>query len=108
MSKLLKIKGIIVCAVLLIVVMAQAGDDDNCAPANLRTGNWSTDFCQSAVDFDEILVGNPVKNGIPALSDPRLDSLAGCRAVAGGSVAGHRVGNRWRGARVSPGCADVA
>ena len=50
-------------------------DDGDCSPPNLRTVNWSTDFCQSTVDFAEILVGNPVKDGIPSVSDPSMDSI---------------------------------
>ena len=51
-------------------------DDSDCSPSNLRTVNWTTDFCHSAVDFDEILVGNPVKDGIPSVSDPAMESIA--------------------------------
>ncbi len=47
----------------------------SCAPQHLRTVNWSTDFCNSAVDYADILVGNPTKDGIPALSEPRLESI---------------------------------
>ena len=54
---------------------AIADDSTECRPSNLRTVNWSTDFCQSIVDFDEILVGNPVKDGIPAVTDPEMESI---------------------------------
>ena len=50
-------------------------DDRDCSPSNLRTVNWSTDFCQSEVDFTEILVGNPAKDGIPSVTDPALESI---------------------------------
>ncbi len=70
--------GFIVCSIGLIVpsampALAQAGE--NCRPRHLNTVNWSTDFCQSEVDFNEILVGNPVKDGIPAVTDPRMESV---------------------------------
>ena len=48
---------------------------DSCRPADLNTANWSTDFCNSQVDFSEILVGNPRKNGIPSVTDPSLESV---------------------------------
>lgn len=54
----------------------QAQDQENCSPSHLRTINWLTDFCNSIVDFEEILVGNPTKDGIPALTDPNMEPLA--------------------------------
>jgi hypothetical protein len=48
---------------------------DSCQPANLHTANWTTDFCNSDVDFSEILVGNPTKNGIPSVTDPAMESV---------------------------------
>ena len=68
-------------AVLAIVVVAigllitQVSGESECAPSHLRTANWSTDFCQSIVDFNEIQVGNPVKNGIPSVTDPSMESV---------------------------------
>ena len=50
----------------------QAQDQESCNPGHLRTANWSTDFCNSIVDFAEILVGNPTKDGIPSLSQTRI------------------------------------
>ena len=61
----------------LLVPIAHA---DSCAPSNLSVRNWSTDFCNANVDFHEILVGNPVKDGIPAVTDPRMESIADARA----------------------------
>jgi len=54
----------------------QAQDQAGCNPPDLRTVNWSTDFCNSIVDFDEILVGNPTKDGIPSLTDPNMEPVA--------------------------------
>ncbi len=65
-----------VSALLIGFLVTQVSGESECAPSNLRTANWSTDFCQSVVNFDEILVGNPVKNGIPAVTDPALESVA--------------------------------
>ncbi len=55
--------------------LALAADDSDRSPSNLRTANWSTDFCQSNVNFDEILVGNPVKDGIPSVNNPNFESI---------------------------------
>jgi len=49
---------------------------DDCRPANLNTANWTTDFCQSIVDFSEILVGHPVKGGIPSVTNPAMETVA--------------------------------
>lgn len=47
----------------------------SCHPSNLRTANWSTNFCQSMVDFDEIIVGNPIKDGIPSVTNPKMETI---------------------------------
>ncbi|MCY4021397.1 MAG: DUF3179 domain-containing protein [Chloroflexi bacterium] len=53
-----------------------AQDQEGCNPRHLRTVNWSTDFCNSIVDFEEILVGNPTKDGIPSLTDPDMETVS--------------------------------
>ncbi len=75
MAGLWRMLGILAVSLLLMSPSAYADDESDCAPGHLLAENWSTDFCQSAVDYREILVGHPVKNGIPALSDPRMESL---------------------------------
>ena len=75
-SHILRVFVLIAGAFVLGAALSFGADDRECRPANLRTVNWSTEFCQSIVDFDEILVGNPVKDGIPAVSDPALESVA--------------------------------
>ncbi len=54
----------------------QAQDQESCNPSHLRTVNWSTDFCNSVVDFEEILVGNPTKDGIPSLTEPNMEPVS--------------------------------
>ena len=68
---------IIFVAGILALNMAQipARGQDNCQPANLNTANWRTDFCISAVDFSEILVGHPVKDGIPSVTYPSMETV---------------------------------
>ena len=61
---------------LLGAALIASADDGDCSPSSLRTVNWTTDFCQSIVDFEEILVGNPVKDGIPSVTDPAMESIA--------------------------------
>ena len=59
----------------LNVTQMPARGQDDCRPANLSTANWTTDFCSSNVDFSEILVGHPVKGGIPSLTDPAMETI---------------------------------
>ena len=75
-SYVTRLAALIASIFLLGAALSFGEDDQDCRPANLRTVNWSTDFCQSIVDFDEILVGNPVKDGIPSVSNPALESIA--------------------------------
>ena len=60
---------------IITVSLNRAQDESSCLPGNLRTSIWSTDFCNTIVDFEEILVGNPVKDGIPALTNPVMESV---------------------------------
>ena len=43
------------------------------------TGGWRTDFSISSVRFDEVVSGGPPKDGIPAIDDPRYESIADAR-----------------------------
>ena len=52
-----------------------AQSQDSCQPANLNTANWTTNFCNSMVDFAEILVGHPVKDGIPSVTEPAMETI---------------------------------
>ena len=73
------IATLLLCASLMILAngsVIQAQADSNCAPRHLHTAMWATDFCQADVDFDEIIVGHPRKDGIPALMLPRMESIA--------------------------------
>ncbi len=59
----------------LSVLQAPVRGQDSCQPPNLSSANWRTDFCNSNVDFSEILVGNPVKGGIPSVTNPSMESI---------------------------------
>ena len=37
---------------------------------------WATDFTRSTISFDEIMTGGPDKDGIPAIDQPRFESIA--------------------------------
>ena len=54
--------------------LAQESDTD-CRPQNLNTASWSTDFCNGQVDFADFLSGGPPKDGIPAITDPDMESI---------------------------------
>jgi hypothetical protein len=45
-----------------------------------NTGGWSTDFDISAVPFSEIFSGGPGKDGIPAIDNPKFESIEEARA----------------------------
>lgn len=52
-----------------------AQDASECRPGNLNVANWTTDFCNGDVDFNDFLSGGPPKDGIPAVTDPALESI---------------------------------
>jgi len=43
-----------------------------------RSG-WRTDFTKASVDYSEIVSGGPGKDGIPAVDEPRYESIADAR-----------------------------
>ncbi len=59
---------------LAITLTSQARADD--APANLAAAWPETDFSRSAVDFTEILSGGVPRDGIPAITAPRMIGVA--------------------------------
>ena len=48
------------------------------------TRGWSTNFDISAVPYDEIFSGGPGKDGIPAIDDPRFESIEDARSWVSG------------------------
>ena len=48
----------------------------NAAPPRGAEREFSTDFSLSLVDFSEVISGGPPKDGIPAINNPRFDSMA--------------------------------
>ena len=49
------------------------------------TSGWSTDFSISSVPFDEIISGGPGKDGIPAIDQPRFESIEDARGWMAGT-----------------------
>ena len=65
-------------------------DVQRCVAGNLNTRNWSTDFCQSIVDFDEILVGQPGQEW-HSVGDRSADGVSRRRRrMAERALTGHR------------------
>lgn len=59
---------------ILMSSLAQDSNDKNCTPT--RFAQWTnTDFCNTSVNLDEIISGGPPKDGIPALTDPSMESV---------------------------------
>jgi hypothetical protein len=55
---------------------SNAGDTGSgAAEAPLDTSSWDTDFSSSAIDLDEISSGGPGKDGIPAIDEPRFQTV---------------------------------
>ena len=56
------------------LMSAAAQGNDSCRPNHLNTGNWSTDFCNSEVDFQDFLSG-ALKDGIPSITNPHMETI---------------------------------
>ena len=76
------IAGIALLALALAFTQPRSAtlSQESCRPSNLSAANWRTDFCRSQVDFSEILVGHPMKDGIPSVTDPVMESLEAASA----------------------------
>jgi len=51
-----------------------------------NTGGWVTDFSISSLPFDQILGGGPPKDGIPAIDDPKFESIEAARTWIDGEA----------------------
>lgn len=52
---------------------AQSGD--NCTPGRFQSQWPETDFCNTSIDFDSVISGGPPKDGIPAVTNPDMESV---------------------------------
>lgn len=62
-----------------VLVMSEGRDfaqEESCDPG-FPVSDWSlTDFCKHGVDYEEIISGGVRKDGIPALDQPKMESVA--------------------------------
>ncbi len=54
---------------------AQDTETGNCTPPRFASQWADTDFCNTSISFDEIISGGPPKDGIPAVTDPVMESI---------------------------------
>ena len=66
---------LILCLMLGGLLIPSLMAQDDCRPGNLNVNNWATDFCSGQVDFLDFLSGGPPKDGIPAITDPHMESI---------------------------------
>jgi len=60
-------------------VPVRPGQIEDPGEPRFNTRGWSTDFDISAVPFREIFSGGPGKDGIPAINEPRFESIEDAR-----------------------------
>lgn len=70
----------IVLVLIAVAALSKGGShysaqDDTCNPGYSPFEWGETDFCNASVDFSEIISGGPPKDGIPALTDPIMESV---------------------------------
>ncbi len=58
-----------------LVRTAEPSSRGSLADLRVSTAGWRTDFTRSNVDLGEIIGGGPGKDGIPAIDEPRLESI---------------------------------
>ena len=70
--------GIVVAALVLLpaLLTGAQSDDENCTPSRFRSQWSATDFCNTSIDFDTVLSGGPPRDGIPAIDNPAMETVA--------------------------------
>ncbi|MDQ3554819.1 MAG: DUF3179 domain-containing protein [Chloroflexota bacterium] len=58
-----------------LVPTAEPSSQGSLADLRVSTAGWRTDFTRSNVDLGEIIGGGPGKDGIPAVDEPRFESI---------------------------------
>ncbi|MCA9912157.1 MAG: DUF3179 domain-containing protein [Anaerolineae bacterium] len=71
---MLRVLSVMLPLVLLLGVSSVAAQED-CSSTRFSNQWPMTDFCNSSIDLDEIISGGPPKDGIPALTDPVLNTV---------------------------------
>ncbi len=69
--------GLLIVGVLLGINSVFAQDvtpTQSCTPSYVQD-TWKTDFCTASVSLNEIMSGGPGKDGIPALTDPEMQTV---------------------------------
>ena len=61
-------------------VPVRPGQIEDPGTPSFNTRGWSTNFDISSIPYNEILSGGPGKDGIPAIDEPRFESIADARA----------------------------
>ncbi|CAN5511714.1 DUF3179 domain-containing protein [soil metagenome] len=74
MTQMLTIALFATAAIALAVVGCGGGDSSSEAPPG--TGEFATDFSKHSVSLGEFVSGGPPKDGIPAIDEPKLVSVA--------------------------------
>ncbi len=60
----------------IMTVDAQEAERTRSKYESLLRATWATDFTRTTIAFDEIMTGGPPKDGIPAIDDPKFESVA--------------------------------
>ena len=50
--------------------------EENCAPSRFARAWPNTDFCNTSIDLDEVFSGGVGRDGIPAVTDPNMETIA--------------------------------
>lgn len=74
---ILPIIAVVIALVILPPFFSHAQtNSENCTPSQFASQWSTTDFCNSSLDFGEIISGGPPKDGIRAIDEPRMDTVA--------------------------------
>lgn len=79
-SRLLMLAVAVLGVVLISLPQVIAQTSDDCDPGRLAIGWPDTDFCNTSIDLSEVISGGPGKDGIPAVTNPDLETVEEAQA----------------------------
>lgn len=70
--------GVIIIALTFLPTILTGAQDsgENCTPSRFSSQWSNTDFCNSSIEFDTVLSGGPPRDGIPAIDNPVMETVA--------------------------------
>jgi hypothetical protein len=72
---MLRLKQLVLMLVFGLMSATVLQAQDNCTPQRFASQWTMTNFCNTSINFDDIIAGGPPKDGIPAITNPVMETV---------------------------------